>query len=152
MIGMPGCGKSTLGRLLAEALGKPFFDADEELVAAAGTTIPDIFRAEGEAGFRAREHAVLKALTMEGGKIIATGGGAVTRPENEYYLKQNARVIFLDIPPQSLPTDGRPLSQARTPEALYTERLPLYRKMADIILPITRDKADNLARLKEILQ
>ena len=151
LIGMPGCGKTTLGKLLAQALAKPFVDLDEEIVQEAGYAIPDIFRNEGEAGFRAREHAALKKHTATGGTVIATGGGIVTRPENEFFLKQNGQVIFLDVPPVGLPTAGRPLSIARSPEALYRERLPLYRKMADKTVSITRDTEENLAKLKEIL-
>ncbi len=151
LIGMPGCGKSTLGRLLADALGKKFLDTDEELVREAGKSIPDIFKTDGEAAFRRLETETLARLTKETGAVIATGGGVVTRPENEVLLRQNGRVIFLDTPPAGLSVAGRPLSQARTPEALYRERLPLYRKMADITVPITRDVQSNLARIKEKL-
>lgn len=151
LIGMPGCGKTTLGHMLAAALDRPFIDIDEEIVKAAGMSIPDIFRIEGETGFRAREHEALACATRTGGAVIATGGGVVTRPDNEFFLRQNGRVIFLDIPPAGLPTQGRPLSQARSPEALYRERLPLYRKMADVTIAITRDATENLAKLKEAL-
>ena len=151
LIGMPGCGKSTLGRLLADALGKKFLDTDEELERQAGKSIPDIFKTDGEAAFRRLETETLARLTKETGAVIATGGGVVTRPENEVLLRQNGRVIFLDTPPAGLSVAGRPLSQTRTPEALYRERLPLYRKMADITVPITRDVQSNLARIKEKL-
>ena len=151
LIGMPGCGKSTLGRLLADALGKKFLDADDELVRQTGKSIPDIFATEGEDAFRRLETETLARLTRETGTVIATGGGVVTRPENEALLRQNGRVVFLDIPPTGLSVAGRPLSQAHTPEALYRKRLPLYRKMADITVPITRDVQSNLARIKEML-
>ena len=116
-----------------------------------GRSIPDIFRCDGEDAFRRLETKTLFALTQKTGCVIATGGGAVTRPENEMLLRQNGRVLFLDIPPEGLSVAGRPLSQARTPEVLYRERLPLYRKMADITVPITHDIKENLARIKEAL-
>ena len=83
--------------------------------------------------------------------MIATGGGVVTRAENLPLLSQNGRVIFLDTPPEGLPTAGRPLSQSKTPETLYRERLPLYRKAADVVLPITRDVEENMKKLREIV-
>ena len=154
LVGMPGCGKTALGTRVAEALGRRFVDADAEIVARAGVSIPEIFKAEGEAGFRARETAALADITKESGLVIATGGGAVTRAENIPLLRQNGRVIFLDVPPAGLSTKGRPLSQARTPEALYAERLPLYRAAADIILPLSHDdsKEENTKKLLEVLQ
>lgn len=152
LIGMPGCGKTTLGKLLAEELGKTFVDADEALVKAAGKPIPEIFTEEGEAGFRRRETEVLRALGKEKGQVIATGGGAVTVAGNYPLLHQNSKIVFLDIPPAGLSVAGRPLSQARSPEVLYRERLPLYRAFADLTVPITRDVDDNLKRIKEALK
>jgi len=151
LIGMPGCGKSTLGKLLAEHLDRPFFDADAALAEHAGRSIPDIFREEGEEGFRLRESETLAALCKQSGSVIATGGGAVTRERNYPLLHQNGKILFLDISPENLPTEGRPLSMARTPEALYRERLPLYRRFADITVPVTRDIAENMKRIKEAL-
>lgn len=152
LIGMPGCGKTTLGRLLAAAIGKRFVDADEELVRAAGMTVPEIFTTEGEAGFRARETQTLARLSKEKGQVIATGGGCVTVAENYPLLHQNGKIVFLDVAPEGLSVAGRPLSQSRSPEVLYRERLPLYRKFADITLPITRDIDENMRLLLEALQ
>ncbi len=152
LIGMPGCGKSTLGALLAKALDRPFADTDALIEKAAGQTIPEIFEKEGEVGFRARERAVLRAVGREKGQVIATGGGCVTVAENYASLHQNGKIIFLDIAPAGLSTEGRPLSQGRSPEQLFRERLPLYRKFADVTVPITRDIEENLKLLKEIVK
>ena len=152
LIGMPGCGKSTLGKLLAKSLGRTFVDADDALVKEAGLPIPEIFRQEGEAGFRERESKILEALGRETGQVIATGGGCVTVPKNYFSLHQNGKILFLDIDPKGLPTDGRPLSSARSPEVLYRERLPLYKKFADITVTVTRDINENLKRIKEALK
>ena len=151
LVGMPGCGKSTLGKLLAAETGRRFVDLDEELVKRAGCPIPEIFANEGEDGFRARESAVVAEICRESGLVIATGGGVVTRAENLPHMSQNGRVIFLDIPPEGLPVTGRPLSQSKTPTVLYRERLPLYQKAADVVLPITRDVEENMKKLREIL-
>lgn len=157
LIGMPGCGKSTLGKRLAADLGREFVDADAEIVAEAGCTIPEIFEAEGEVGFRRRESAVLARLGKEKGLVIATGGGAVTVPENQPLLRQNGRLVFLDVAPENLSTKGRPLSAARTPEVIYRERLPLYRKFASVTVPLVRsackeaDIEKNLENIKEAL-
>ena len=151
LVGMPGCGKSTLGNLIAKRLGRKFVDCDAEIVKAAGMSIPDIFANEGEEGFRARETAVLADICKESGLVIATGGGAVTRERNLPLLHQNGTVLFLDIKPDELPTDGRPLSQKKTPAVLYAERLPLYRAAADEIIPITRDIEANMTRIMEVL-
>ena len=131
LVGMPGCGKTTVGRAVAAALSRPFFDADEALEQNAGKTIPDIFRQEGEAGFRARETEVLRALCRQSGAVVATGGGAVTVPENFDILRQNSRVFFLNRDAKVLPTDGRPVSQRDGVQALYEKRLPLYRAVCD---------------------
>ena len=151
LVGMPGCGKSTLGKLLAAEMGRPFVDLDEEIVKRAGRPIPQIFSTEGEEGFRALESKVVADICRGSGLVIATGGGVVTREENLPLLSQNGRVIFLDTPPEGLPTAGRPLSQSKTPEALYRERLPLYKKAADVVLPITRDLEENMRKLREIV-
>lgn len=152
LIGMPGCGKSTLGKKLAAALGREFIDCDAEIERDAGMTIPEIFSLEGEEGFRTRESAVLTRVCRESGKVIATGGGAVTQARNLPLLSQNGRVIFLDIPPQGLSTKGRPLSKQKTPEVLYKERYPLYRAAADITVSITRDVEENTKKLMEAIQ
>ena len=151
LIGMPGCGKSTLGKLLAAEQGRKFVDLDEEIVKRANRPIPEIFATDGEEVFRALETEVVADICRESGLVIATGGGVVTRERNLPLLAQNGRVVFLDTPPTGLSVKGRPLSQKKSPEVLYAERLPLYKKAADIILPITRDVEENMQKLREAL-
>lgn len=129
LIGMPGCGKSTQGRKLAEITGKAFVDMDRYIEQQEGASIPEIFEKHGEKYFRDLETAAAKALGKERGQVIATGGGAVLRPENMKALAQNGRVVFIQRPLDRLSTGGRPLS--KSPEALksmYEIRLPLYNK------------------------
>ena len=134
LIGMPGCGKSTVGKLLSPRCGRPFIDADACIEELAGCTIPQIFANEGEDAFRAYETQVLTKLTKASGTIIATGGGCVTREENAPLLKQNSQVIWLKRDVQSLPTSGRPLSQSHDLQQMYGIRKPLYEKLADLII------------------
>ena len=151
LIGMPGCGKSTLGKRIAAALGRPFVDCDAEIVKTAGRPIPEIFANEGEEAFRALETQVLDTFAKESGLVIATGGGVVTRRRNYPLMHQNGHILFLDIRPDELPTEGRPLSQQRSPAVLYAERLPLYRAAADDIVPIHRDIEENVTKILEVL-
>ena len=131
LIGMPGCGKTTVGRALAGKLGRTFVDLDEEIVRRAGTSIPEIFAREGEAGFRERESALIREFGERTGLVVSTGGGVVTRRENYIPLKQNGLLLHLRRDPAALPTDGRPLSQATAPEELWRRRAPLYAAFAD---------------------
>ncbi len=131
LIGMPGCGKTTVGRALAGKLGRTFVDLDEEIVRRAGMSIPEIFAREGEAGFRGRESALVREFGEHTGLVVSTGGGVVTRRENYIPLKQNGLLLHLRRDPAALPTDGRPLSQATAPEELWRRRAPLYAAFAD---------------------
>lgn len=135
LIGMPGCGKSTVGKALAALLGKPFIDTDALIVQKAGKPIPEIFAKHGEKHFRAIEHEVICKACAAHGQVIATGGGVVTRPENQYPLAQNGHIVWLQRPLEDLPCDGRPLSQAGKLEEMYRVREPLYRTFADIVIP-----------------
>ena len=152
LAGMPASGKTTVGKLLSERLCRPFIDLDAEIVKYAGRSIPEIFAEGGESLFRNIETEVVRKISPISGAVIATGGGVVTRARNLPLMSQNGRVLFLDTPPDSLPTAGRPLSQTKTPAVLYAERLPLYRAAADITVPITRDIESNMQRIKEALQ
>lgn len=134
LIGMPGCGKSTVGKLLAESLGKTFVDVDHEICRAAEKSISGIFADSGEAAFRSVETSVLEELGKKSGQVIATGGGCVTREENFPLLHQNSRIIWLERDVQSLPVAGRPLSQAGSLMDMYRIRQPLYQRFADYIV------------------
>ena len=134
LIGMPGCGKSTIGKLLAEKLGKTFVDADEELVKTYDTDIPAIFAKEGEAGFRQKETQVLEALGKRAGLVIATGGGCVTQDRNFPLLHQNGTIFWIQRDLDQLPSEGRPLSQVTKMEDMYRIRKPLYERFSDHII------------------
>ena len=145
LIGMPGCGKTTVAARLSALTGRPVLDADEHVVKTAGKSIPEIFAESGEEGFRALETAALSELGKQSGAIIATGGGCVTRPENYPLLHQNGTVFWLRRDPAGLPRDGRPLSQNADLTAMYEKRAPLYARFADAV--IENDRApDDAAR------
>lgn len=131
LIGMPGCGKSTLGKLLAERTGKQFVDADDVIVQRAGISIPKIFDKIGEEGFRKLETEVLSDLGKQSGLIIATGGGCVTRSENYNLLHQNGHIIWIQRQISSLPTNGRPLSLQNSLVSMLAVRKPLYEQFSD---------------------
>ena len=132
LVGMPGCGKTTIGTKLAEALGRPLVDTDEEIVKKIGCTIPEYFANYGEEEFRKREHEVLREVAGRSGQVIATGGGIVTRPENTDPLRENSVVIFMRRDIEKLPTKGRPLSQRNNLYDMYNKRKPLYEAVAEI--------------------
>lgn len=132
LIGMPGCGKSTVGKLLAQATGRQFVDADERIIEKAGMPIPQIFATQGEPGFRKIETAVLEELGKQSSLIIATGGGCVTKEENYPLLHQNGRIFWLKRKLADLPTEGRPLSQSGSLQEMYKVRKPLYERFSDV--------------------
>ena len=130
LIGMPGSGKSTIGREVATLMDRPFIDTDREVETLADKTIPEIFAEEGEAVFRDLEaQAIIKAGAVSG-TIISTGGGAITRPENYAPLVQNGIIVFIERPLKKLERKGRPLSGGDL-EKLLEQRLPLYEQFAD---------------------
>lgn len=133
LIGMPGTGKSLIGKLLAELTGKTLQDTDAKIEEEAKMTIPEIFEKEGESGFRDRESAICKKLGKERNLIIATGGGAILRPENVDALRQNGTLVHITRSIDKLPTRGRPLSQnIETLKKMEAQRMPLYKSAADI--------------------
>lgn len=142
LVGMPGCGKSTVGAILAKKLNHELCDTDEE-VTKSGRTPAEIIKSDGEAAFRKTETEAVCAVGKLSGKIIATGGGVVTREENYIPLHQNGKIIFIDRSPALLTSENRPLSQSVGIQKLYNDRLPLYRKFADatIISDSTAEEA-----------
>lgn len=139
IIGMPGCGKTTIGRAIADLTGLKFTDLDEEIAAGHESgSIEKIFELEGEEGFRARESRVAAEFGKEHGLVIATGGGIVLNDENMDKLKQNGTVIWIQRPPEELATDGRPLSKGIDAlREMEKKRIPLYEKYADITFDST---------------
>ena len=142
LIGMPGCGKSTIGKRLAEKLNKTFVDADAEIARKAGISIPEIFALHGEDFFRCLETEVLADLGKKSGLVIATGGGCVTKAENYPHLHQNGNIIWICRDINKLPTDGRPLSQQNKLQDMYRTRKPLYASFADYAIT-NDDTLDN---------
>lgn len=153
LCGMPGCGKSTVGKLISQMTGKPFVDSDAEIVAVEGREISDIFAQNGEEYFRNVEEKVICELSMGGGKIIATGGGALLRENNVRALKRNGKLVFLDRPLcELIPTEDRPL--ARTREAIeerYRERYPIYLSRTDLTVKTETPKKTAEKVLNEII-
>ena len=153
LIGMPSCGKTTIGRALADRLGKRFVDLDEEIVRAAGCSIPDLFAAEGEDGFRAREAEQTARFAREGRQVLSCGGGVVKRPENLRALRQNGVVLFIDRPLDALTVGGgRPLStSAEALKTMEAQRRPLYLAAADVVIPNETTVADAVTAALEAL-
>ena len=147
LTGMPGSGKSTVGRILAQEMGREFVDTDTEIIRLAKKPIADIFAQRGENGFRELESQVIQQLSQRTGLVIATGGGAILRAENLRRLRQNGRIYFLDRPLEDIqPSDDRPLSRDREAlEQRYAERYPRYVAAADTGIPV-RGSADTVAQ------
>ena len=155
LVGLPGAGKSTLGRQLARRLGKLFVDADIELEHRLGVSITTIFEIEGESGFRDREELVLADLTCMENVVLSTGGGAVLRPGNRERLRDNGTVVYLHAEPSTLygrirHNRNRPLLRtadqlARLAE-LYAVRDALYRETAAFVVESERGAVMRLAR------
>lgn len=152
LIGMPGCGKTTVGKLLAEKLNRPLMDADAELVERAGISIPEIFATKGESAFRSLETQVLADIGKVSGTVIATGGGCVTKAENYSHLHQNGRIVWIKRNLDTLATDGRPLSLANKPSNMYAVRKPLYEAFCDCAVCNDGDPQDTVMQILAQLQ
>ncbi len=152
LVGMPGCGKTTVGKALANELDRPFFDTDDLIVEQEGRSIPEIFASEGETAFRNIESSVIREACLKNrGAVIATGGGAILRPENVHALRRVGRIYFLDRELCNIePTEGRPLSRDRDALAKrYAERYPLYRDAADVMLEPDEDLARRVETIRK---
>ena len=134
LIGMPGCGKSSIAKLLSEKLSRPVVEADALIEEKAGMSIPEIFADRGEEGFRKLETEVLAEQGKLSGKIISTGGGCVTRQENYPLLHQNGTIVWIKRDLSLLPKDGRPLSLKNDLGEMYEKRKPCYERFADIVI------------------
>lgn len=150
-----GAGKTTIGRHLAEMLGRSFVDSDHEIEQKTGASIPWIFEKEGEQGFRTRETGVLKTFTQQQNLVVATGGGAVTQKINRDLLRQHGIVVYLNTPVEiqlqrTYRDKNRPLLQVENPEQRLRELLairdPLYREVADVIVETHQGDPRQLAQ------
>ena len=152
LIGMPGCGKSTIAAMLANALGRTVVDADEKIIELAGKTIPEIFAEDGEAVFREWETRVLTELGKQSQLIIATGGGCVTQPRNYSLLHQNGTIFWLKRDLDQLPTEGRPLSQTQKLIDMYAIRKPMYEAFSDYSIDNNGNSQKTLQQILTILE
>ena len=153
LIGMPGCGKSSVGRELAAITGRQFIDADVEFERVNSISPGDMIRSQGEDSFRRAETALLSELGKRSGLIIATGGGCVTREENYPLLHQNGEIFCLTRSLDKLPTEGRPLSQQNSLSELYAKRRPMYERFADHIIDNDSGSiADTAVKILEALR
>ena len=146
LVGMPGSGKSSIGKALKEELALDLIDTDEEIVKREGKSIPEIFKENGEEYFRRVESEVLRSVGVLTGKIISTGGGVVKNFDNYFPLKQNGKIFWIDRDVDKLVTKGRPLSKDReTVEKLYFERKDMYAAFSDV-------KVDNNGEISQAVK
>lgn len=159
LVGMPGAGKTTVARQLAKKMQRRFVDADHELEASTGVGIPLIFEIEGESGFRDRETKVLAGIAQQSGLVVATGGGAVLRPENREILRRSGTVVYLHVAPALLHRrmrndNKRPLLQVKDRQEklnqLFLQREPIYREIADLVVDGLGGSVSSLVRDLEL--
>lgn len=151
LIGMPASGKTTIGKKLAEILDMSFVDCDVEIVKRAGKSIPEIFEACGEVGFRDFEAEVIRDVSLLKNTVIATGGGAILRRENTDLLRENGRIYFIDRPLESLvPTSDRPTASSREAiEKRYSERYGIYSSSCDVHVKANDSVDENAKKIIE---
>jgi shikimate kinase len=158
LVGMMGAGKTSMGKVLARRLNKTFLDCDQEIERVTGVKVAVIFEIEGEAGFRQRETKALAELALRKDIVLATGGGAVLSAENRRLLAENGVVVYLraaaaDLWNRTRHDKNRPLLRTADPRArleqLHTERDPLYREVADIVVDTGSQSLASLAQRLE---
>ena len=152
IIGMPGSGKTAVSTMLAERLGRKIFDTDTIVSEKAGMTIPEIFAAQGEAGFRKLETEATAEVGKLSGNIISTGGGVVTVADNYELLHQNGVIVWIERDTNKLARDGRPISLSSDLNELYAARLPLYERFADIKANNNGDINDTVNAIMEMIK
>ncbi|MBR3765008.1 MAG: shikimate kinase [Clostridia bacterium] len=159
IIGMPGCGKSSLGRKVASTMGLPYVDTDARIEQAAGCPVTQIFEKYGETAFRAAETNVLIQLTREPGSLVSTGGGMVMRPENLAIMRNHGIILLVDRPLEEIMGDiklnRRPMLAAKglpEVERLYHERIDVYRAAADVVLDNGHGYYAGLAGMEKIIR
>ena len=152
IIGMPGSGKTAVSTMLAERLGRKIFDTDTIVSEKAGMTIPEIFDAQGEAGFRKLETEATAEVGKLSGNIISTGGGVVTVADNYELLHQNGVIVWIERDTNKLARDGRPISLSSDLNELYAARLPLYERFADIKADNNGDINDTVNAIMEMIK
>ena len=158
LVGMPGAGKSVVGRELAGRLGVPFVDLDVEIERAQGASVPEIFERVGEAGFRALEAAALTQASSQDPSVVACGGGVVLEPANRIALRNTGTAVFLDVPLAQLqarvhPGADRPLIRASGDlERLLADREPLYREFAGHVVDASGAPAEVAEAIVEELR
>ena len=151
LIGMPGSGKSSVGKIIAEKLQREFIDTDDEIEKIAEKPIPQIFEEDGEKKFREIETRALEESSKLSGKVIATGGGIVKLERNHNLLKQNSIIVFLARDSEKLSTDNRPLSKdADTLKMLYDERIAFYKALCDFEIDSNNTVEDAVNSLLEV--
>lgn len=152
LIGMPGSGKSTIGRHLAKKLNREFLDTDSIIIEKAGKSIPEIFKENGEEYFRKLETEVLKEVSSKTGLVIATGGGIVTREENLYPLRSNGICVYIKRDINNLAKDGRPLStDAEAVKKLYEQRKDLYKAFSQITVNNDGEISSTVDKIMELI-
>ncbi len=145
LIGMPGCGKSTIGAILAQKLNKDFIDIDIEIEKQISMSIPEFFASKGEKAFREIETKTLDEYSRKSGVIIATGGGVIKNPKNLPVLKQNSLIVMIKRPIEALATEGRPISLSSNLQQLAKERLPIYEAWKDICVDTSNSSPEDIA-------
>lgn len=153
LIGMPGCGKSTVSDLLGKAINREVVDTDALIVHNENRSIPEIFAADGEEYFRAAETKAVSDCTKKSSLVIATGGGAVLKEENRYFLKQNSFIIWLKRDFNRLAMEGRPLSKSLDDiKKIERVRTPIYSSLADVQIEVDDDPQATLAKILEAVK